>query len=380
MTIANPYTLYLRDNATKTRLGQIDQFISFVSKSRFNDVGTWVLELDYAHPLVNQFGLDMGVILQRGEEVIFSGPMNNPRVSWANGERTMQVSGFDDLVYLTQRLALPEPSTASPPYNTDEFDERTGVGSTVIQAYVAYNLGSSARTGRPETGFTLGTDLFIGSSITGYARFHILLDFIRELAIRAGDLGLQVLDKEFSVYSPTDLTDDVVFSEGLGNIASYEYQARNPTLNYLFVADEDAGIARTVVELSDSNSISEFGLFESFLNKPNTSDTDEMTDAGNVELEKGKEVGSVSFEPRESNQVFFQQDYKLGDKVVFRLDTTTDFENIIREVEIDISGGETRTSVIMATSSESTNPEIFNLFAGRNRKSLDIRLSELERK
>ncbi|MBW2559213.1 MAG: siphovirus ReqiPepy6 Gp37-like family protein [Deltaproteobacteria bacterium] len=378
--MSNPYTLFIREESTLDRVGQLDQFISFISRSRFNGIGTWVLELDYGNPLTAYLGLGYGIVLQRGADVIFSGPINSPEVSWELGNKTFRVSGFDDLSYLTRRLALPEPSTASPPYNTDEFDNRTGVGSTIIRQYVDYNIGPNARTARIESGFTLAADPAIGDSITGNARYHNLLDFIVDLALDAGGLGLQVLDKEFSTYTPTDLSASIVFSEGRANLNNYNYLIKNPQANYIFVGDEDEGTVREIVERSDGASISSFGVFESFLDKSDTTVTAELQAAGDIELAQKKEIGSVSFEPRETNKILYQQDYKLGDQVKFRLDASSSINDVIREVEIEISQTESRTRVSIATSEESTNPELFRLFAGMNKKALDLRLSKLERK
>jgi len=377
--MTNPYTLFLRDESTLERVGQVDQFISFTSRSRFNGMGTWVLELDYGNPLIGYLGLGYGIVLQRGTDVIFSGPINSPEISWELGVKTFRVSGFDDLSYLIRRLALPEPSTSSPPYNTNEFDNRTGVGSTIIREYVDYNMGPNARTARIEPGFTLAADPTIGDSITGNARYQILLDFLIELAIDAG-LGIQVLDKQFTTYSPIDLSDEIVFSEGRANLNNYNYLIKNPEANYIFVGDEDEGIAREIVERSDAPSISSFGVFESFLDKSDTTVTAELEAAGDIELALKKEVGSVSFEPRETNKVLFQQDYQLGDQVKFRLDASNSITDVIREVEIEITQTDSRTSISIATSKESTNPELFRLFAGINKKALDLRLSKLERK
>ena len=378
--MSNPYTLFLRDESTLDRVGQLDQFISFTSRSRFNGIGTWVLELDYGNPLTAYLGLGYGIVLQRGTDVIFSGPINSPEVSWELGNKTFRVSGFDDISYLARRLAIPEPSTASPPYNTDEFDTRVGVGSTIMRQYVDYNMGPNARTARIEPGFTLATDPTVGSSITGNARYQNLLDLLIELAVDAGGLGIKVLDKEFDTYSPTDLSNEIVFSEGRANLNRYNYLIKNPLANYIFVGDEDSGTVREIVERSDATSISSFGVFESFLDKSDTTVTAELEAAGDIELALKKEVGSVSFEPRETNNILYQQDYQLGDKVKFRLDASASISDVIREVEIEISQTESRTSIIIATSEESTNPELFRLFAGMNKKALDLRLSKLERK
>lgn len=377
--MSNPYTLFIRDESTLDRVGQVDQFISFTSRSRFNGIGTWVLELDYGNPIIGYLGLGYGVVLQRGADVIFSGPINSPEVSWELGVKTFRVHGFDDISYLNRRLALPEPSTSAPPYNTDEFDNQVGVGSTIIHYYVDYNIGPNARTARIEPGFTIAADPTVGSSITGNARYHNLLDFLIDLAVDAG-VGIQVLDKQFIIYSPTDLSASIVFSEGRGNLNRYNYLIKNPEANYIFVGDEDEGTAREIVERSDATSISNFGVFESFLDKSDTTVTAELEAAGDIELVQKKEVSSASFEPRETNKILFQQDYQLGDQVKFRLDASNSITDVIREVEIEITQTESRTSVSIATSKESTNPELFRLFAGINKKALDLRLSKLERK
>jgi len=377
--MSNPYTLFIRDESTLDKVGQLDQFISFTSRSRFNGIGTWVLELDYGNPLIGYLGLGYGIVLQRGADIIFSGRINSPEVSWELGNKNFRVSGFDDMSNIARRVAIPEPSTVSPPYNTNEFDNRTGVGSTIMRQYVDYNIGPNARTARIEPGFTLATDPTIGNSITGNARYHNLLDFLIDLALDAG-LGIQVLDKEFNTYSPTNLSSSIVFSEGRANLNRYNYLIKNPEANYIFVGDEDEGTIREIVERSDAPSISSYGVFESFLDKSDTTVTAELQAAGDIELAQKKEVGSVSFEPRETNKILFQQDYKLGDQVKFRLDASNSITDVIREVEIEITQTESRTSVSIATSKESTNPELFRLFAGMNKKALDLRISKLERK
>jgi hypothetical protein len=372
------YKLYVRDSELN-RIVEIDNFNSLDMVLRFNTPSTWVLDLPTDSIAARELSKpNHGINVTHDGETLLSGNVSNPNRKWDSSQDTTTVSGYDDTAWLQKRLAYPVPS--GPPYTSAAYDVRTGVAETVIHEFVDYNAGLKALPERQVPKLVLGTNLGRGNTVTGRARFHSLIERVRALALVGGGLGFRIKQVgrklEFQTYQPTDKTKEVIFSPLLGNLRAFEYSRENAETNYVIVGGGGQGTARTIIERGDSNSITKYGRHESFLDQRNTTETNELEQAIDEELEQKAEKYSLSISPIDTESMNFGRDYNLGDKVSVVLDESTVIRDVVREIKISITpDGETILPSIGTP--ESISKSILGVFD--QVKKLGKRIGNLER-
>jgi hypothetical protein len=334
------WTVFARSGALQT-VAQVDDYQQLDLVGRFNDVGTWALDMDVkagGSTLLQQDGA--GIVVVRDGVTVFSGPVAKRERNWANDKDRLKVSGVDDGVWLARRLAHPQPTTAAPQYTLQTDDVRTGQCSTILRQYVDFNLGPSALSNRQVAGLTLAADPALGSTITGRARWQVLLTMLQELALAGGALGFQLQQVGaglvFSVYAPIDRTASVIFSPDLGNLAAFDWSEEAPRANYVVVGGGGVGTARTVYEGSDSASIARWGRAESFRDQRQTVVVSELTQAATDELAGSAGPMGLTITPIDLPQMTYLTHYALGDKVSVIKDGVK-VADVIREVKISLT-------------------------------------------
>lgn len=366
-------------NASDSPVGELDVFTKFTGKAEFNKPGAFTITTDLSNPKKDLLLTPgAGISLVRNGSVIFSGPIWRIAKSWKEGQskEELVVSGITDTGLLATRVVIPQPATTAPPYNVDSHHVETGAGSTVIWTYINEHLGPGARSGRAFGGVTMASDPATGTIITGKGRYDNLLEFVQELAIRAGNYGVEIVDKVVTVYAPSDKTSTIVLSRDLGNLLSYKFSFRFPEANYIFLAGQGELTAREIVERQDSTSRSSFGTYEFFKDQRNESTTANIQSIGDALLEELATQYSITVEPTEESGIKFQDDYKLGDKIQARIDGET-FEHLIREVNIDITRERTSIKPVLGTVDTTTN-QMLNQLIFRDRRIFDRRLRQME--
>jgi hypothetical protein len=311
------YKIYVRD-AYLNRVAEVDDFKFLDMVLRFNSPSSWALDLPTdsfaARELIKP---KAGIIVVRDGQTILSGMVTNRKRKWDSSGDITTVTGVDDTIWLARRLAYPVPN--GPPYSASEYDVRTGAAETVMRQYVDYNAGANARSERRVPGLVLAADQGRGKTVTGRARFHVLLEILQSLALAGGDLGFRIVqvgkNLEFQVYEPSDKTKTAIFSPLLGNLREFEYSSDDAEANYVIVGGQGEGTARTFVERGDSASITKYGRIESFLDRRDTTDSTELNQAIDEELAQKAEQMSLSISPIDTEQLQFGRDYGLGDKV-----------------------------------------------------------------
>ena len=352
------YMLYVRD-ATLARVAQIDDWQRLEFTLRFNGIGTWTIEMP---PDSDAAALSLedgaGLIVQRGGEVLLSGPRRGRKRLQRPEADTLTLSGTDDMAWLADRLAYPVP--AGPPYSADEYHVLTGGAESVIRQYVAYNAGALALVARRIPGLSFASFGGLGSTVTGRARFDNLLDLIASLALQGGDLGVKLIQSGsslvFSVYQPRDLTSSAIFSLELGNLQGFEYDERSAGANYVICGGEGEGTARTFAEDSDATSISRWVRIETFVDYRKTTDSGELADAIAEEIERQAARFTAKAEPIDTVGLSFVTHWQLGDRVTLIVDDI-EIEAVIREIKIALTpdGGETVTPVLGSPGAGSEN-------------------------
>jgi hypothetical protein len=361
------------------RNGEAD-FVEAEFNVRFNAVGSWELKLDGRSTLIDQLlspGWGIEVVNDDGITVL-SGPVDERRREFDASRNLVTLYGSDDNTHLAERLANPEPATALPPYSTNAYDVRSGTCSTVLRAYVNANLGAGALGPRRVTGMGLQADPLVGSSVTGRARWQVLLELLQELAQKGGGLGFRVRQVgaalQFQVYQPVDRSGTVQFSVDKGNLASYTYRAARSSVNYAYVGGGGEGTARTVREAQDSTEIAVWRRIERFVDRRDTTDTTELDQEAAKTLTEGKGETSVSVVPVDLPGSAYLTDYDLGDRVSAVVDDT--ITDVIREVKITLTpDGPQKVQPSIGTPGYQ---DVLKLF--RSLQKINTRVTNLERR
>jgi Siphovirus ReqiPepy6 Gp37-like protein len=335
------WTIYAR-NPSLQRDAEID-YTSAELTSRFCAVGKWELVLDARLPAANSlkqpgWGIE---VVNEDMVTVLAGPVDNLKRDRDENTNTYTFYGSDDNVYLAERLAHPQPATAAPPYNTNEYDVRgPSPCSTVLRSYVDVNLGPSALGPRKQFGLTLAADPVVGATVVGRARWQNLLDFLQGLSLSGGGVGFQNKQVgtalQFQTYMPVDRSGTVQFSLDKGNLASYTASTGKSKVNYAYIGGGGEGTARTVREGQDTSEIIRWRRIELFIDRRDTTDPSELDQEIVKQLADGKGEVSVSVEPVDLDGSTYLTNYNLGDKVSAVVDDDT-ITDVIREVKVTLS-------------------------------------------
>ncbi len=379
---ANPepvWTLYAR-NSDLGREAQIDDFSSLDAVCRFNDVGTWELTLDRraaAADALVQSGA--GIEIRRDDFVIMTGPVTRVKRDRSDRSNLLTVSGVDDNVWLARRLAHPQPASTAPPYNSSADDARTGVGSTVIWEYVNVNLGPGAISPRELSVLTMATDPEVGSTVSGRARYDVLLELIQNLAVAAGDIGFSITQVDdglvFEVFEPADKSDSIVFSEGFGNLSSFTYEQQAPEYTYVYGGGDGEGTARTIVEGQDSTAVAAWGRIEKLVDARQQDDGPSVAQQIQTALSENSERLTLDITPVDTTNLKYGVHYQLGDRVSVVVDGVV-ITDLVLQVEISLTpSGPQRLTPVLGTPGRS---DLIALFSAV--RDLASRTRNLERR
>jgi len=343
------WTIRVR-NSINEDVGELDQYRELSATLRLNDVSAWQLVIPSDSPLAGELvkpGAGIRVFnTNMGGTPMFTGPWTSMEKLQSKDERTITFTGVDDTQWLKRRVASPSPTEGFPPYTISAKDTLTGPCSTVLGLYVNRNIGPSAYTSRQHPLFTYSTNPGLGTTITGEARWQMLLTLLQELAVANGNnLGFKVIQTsgayQLYPFQPRDLTASVMFSQKLGNLAGFTYSIEAPEANYVFVGGDGEGTARTYKERFDGDSIARWGRIEGELvDRPGTTDTTQLEQAGDEALVDKQEKVSLSITPIDTDKLKFGRDYYLGDTVTVQIEGDTPdgrIQEVIREVKISLT-------------------------------------------
>src|SRR5579885_1009136 len=226
-------------------------------------------------------------------------------------------------------------------YGYQYSDHQTGVAETVLKHYVNVNAGPAARPEFQTANLTIETDSGIGNTISADARNEVLLDKLKEVAIKGGDLGFRVVQVgtslQFQVYQPPDVSSNAKFSEQLGNLADFAYSIDAPAANYIIGGGQGEGTARAFTEASDATSISDWGrTIVAFYDDRGATDRAKHQNDVAGQLDQSKEQTTFQAQPIDTDALQWGVDYDLGSKVSVIVNGSA-VTDLIREVEITVT-------------------------------------------
>jgi hypothetical protein len=324
-------------------LGTINGYTDLLCTPRFNAVGSWSLSYPVGSLGASLLGAGRGVrILRDGGEVL-TGPVIDIEETLSKDRKTplVQFSGPCDNIWLAGRRALPNPATSGDTY-ASAYDVRSGVAETVMHAYTNANAGPGALAIRRVPGLTMGVDSARGPAVAYSARFQSLLEVLQDLALTGG-LGFRVVHRPgglvFETYAPADLRKLVRFDAATRSLGAYSFSISGPTADAVYVGDANPATGRSFKRYTDDEAISDWGRFEGFVDKSDTTDATQLAQAGAAALDQGSPQAQVTFEPRDTPQHRYGVDFGLGDTVTVRV-RLGDVADVVRELTITDSASD----------------------------------------
>jgi hypothetical protein len=380
-------TVEVRD-ASLARVGQIlpKDLVGFKAVLRFNNVGSWEITLPNGHEVGETLRLPgSGIVVTGPNGVILSGPTtgatNTKTAENPNGDWTIQ--GADDSIVLGERLAYPTPSVADVSAQTEANDARTGVASTVMFGYVDDNIGPNAPVEREIPGLALGTDLGLGSTVYPSARFDVLGELLAGIASIDG-LGFDIKQVdgtlEFNVFQPVDRSGYIRMDVANNTLSKTEYAYGSHSLSRAIVAGGGTGVDRAFVEVTSTESLAAEDAWnrriESFIDQRNTTDENELTQAGNEKLaDGGATLTSVDVVPSSDMTMAYGSDWDLGDVVTVVVDDQ-EVSATVTTVSMSVSSDGVRVG---ATVGQPTGVDFQSVTARKTTQTAQ-RVNALERK
>lgn len=349
-------------DANLDRVGQLvpQDLVGATFVIRYNNVGSWSINLPHGHPLGELLRLPGYGILVTGPngDQILSGPTLSAKLTQTpdNIDGNWEIVGASDDIYLAERLAYPTPATDDVTAQTDSHDRRTGSAETVIKGYVDDNIGPSAPGSRQVTGLTIEADEARGSTVFAAARFNNLQELIYDLA-QVGGIGYRITqvgdDLEFSVFEPVDRSDTIRMDIQNRKLSSSIYSYGTAKVTRAIVGGQGEAENRIFLERSNVDSLeaeSTWGRrIEVFKDARQADGTDELETAGDEILaDLGKTIVEMSVTPTDDETMIYGVDWGLGDRVTV---VANDIEAtaVVTEVGIQIRSDGIRVGATVGT-------------------------------
>lgn len=303
------WSIYARDGLYR-RQGRIDQIAALAASLRFNDAGSWTLQLGADDPKVALLDADLAGIEVRWEGFtagpVFSGPVISRDHVWGADGDTITFGGATDEVWLARRFCFPDP-TQYPDFTTHkwavDYDSRTGHAETLMKQFVDVNLGPSALTSPQDRRLPLlsiPTTAGLGVSLTEQGRLQTLLALLQTIAAASG-LGFFLTATPagavFDVFQPADRSVDVKLSSRDGNIAAYDSRTAAPAATVLHAGGQGDLALRVFSRSADTGLIAKYGLIEQFVDNTDAATVSVLTQRAVSQLNTSGPVVEANVTP-----------------------------------------------------------------------------------
>jgi len=328
--------------------------------------------------------------------VILAGPIESVQYERADdgengGAGKVTVTWSDDLVWLAGRVAYPNPAQ-TPETQTVDYWTWSGSTESGLYALVNGNCGPGALAARRVPRMVMAPirtlpGTVVVSSTIGQARFTPVSEVARDMASRGGGLGIrtyqamQTKEIVFEVYAPRDLTNQVRFGFGLGNLKYISYEQTMPEATAVVVGgqfnveDVAAGADKFVMEVKDAIDEAAWGRVETYLARPGNDAQADLTAEANQELDDKGESSRLSSTAADSPDQRYGVHYGLGDIVSIEFWTGQAFADVVRLVHIQAwpTAGEVVSTTI------GTQATTFDRATNQTLRRIDRRVGRLER-
>lgn len=324
-------------------------------------------------------------VIIRDGSIVIAGPIEK----WAYersddgdnaGVGTLTVNFADDLALVVARLTYPDPTLAPSAQTIDNWTF-TGQAEDALRYLVSYNAGPNALTDRKVPKLVLGTLAGVGGSVTTKAeRMEPLGDVMRRIAVSGGGLGFRTRQVspyliEFQVYQPLDLSGQVVFSFGLGNLKYVSYEVSAPSATAAIVGGQGEGADRYLIERVSQGAQDQWGRMETLVSRPGSDPLADLNAAGDEDLAGKAETARVPSSASDSPFQRYGVDYDIGTKVSVESWPGSLISDVVTTVHIQVypTAGEVVAPTI-GSQAENSDPAWLQQL-----RAMDRRVGYLER-
>lgn len=356
----NDLTIEVRDS-NNNRIGQLlpTDLVGSTFVNRKNNVGTWEVRVANGSAMGDLLRTPgYGIIVTGPDGILLSGPtmsavldqsVENPLGDWV-------ITGTDDSIILSERLAYPLPTTADVTAQTVANDVRTGAAESVLKQYVDANIGPSAPAERKIADLIIETDLGRGEIVTGTARFVSLQELFYPLA-QTGGIGYTVeqngSDLEFKVYVPQDRTNTVRMDLDNGQLSKTEYSYLSPKTTRVIVGGQ--GEAQERIFIEQTNTVAQLAetvwgrRVETFADARGSGTEEELFQtAEEILVDNGKTIVNTSVVPTDAPTMRYGYDWNLGDTITVVINDV-EYSAVVTEVGISIQSDGVRVQATVGT-------------------------------
>jgi hypothetical protein len=315
------------------RLGVIpSEDLLFQASDEFNNVGAWSLKLAQDNPLADALRQPgSGIIVSGPGGVLMSGPTVLPTTSKSQTDPggSITVEGVSDDVILADCLAWPDPDNVDPTTQATSHDVRQGSAETLLHQYVNANIGPAAPAERRKAKLTMGTNLGRGPTVKKSARFPILGNLLKDIAVVA-NLGFRVIQRGsvlvFETYEVTDRSGAIRLDVENETLSSHAVAIAPPGATHVIVAGQGEQVQRQFLAASSEESRAAGAAWgrriERFVDQRQTDDPNEHQQAANEVLaEEGFTGVSIRVVPSDDASSFGEE-WGLGDRIAVVVEST----------------------------------------------------------
>lgn len=360
------YTILVTDQNLTVVGDPIVTWISIDVTLKFNEPSTGLFTVPGYAWIRQQVAPGNRVVIIRDGSILIAGPIEKWQFERSDdgdnaGAGMLTVNFSDDLALVAARLTYPDPTLSPSAQVTDNWTF-SGTGEAALLALVNGNAGPGALTARRIPKLTVGTAVGIGGAVTAKAdRMEPLGDVLRRVAVSAGGLGFRTQQAgtaiQFQVYQPLDLSNQVLFSFGLGNLKYISYEVSAPTATAAIVGGQGEGADRFLLERVSQGQQDLWGRMETLVNRPGTDPTADLNAAGDEELASKAETARV---PSSASDTSFQRygvHYDVGTKVSVETWPGSLISDVVTTVHIQVfaTAGEV-VSPTIGSQAESSDP------------------------
>ena len=324
--VAHIYTLG-SDNYLTPR-GRFPVITATVNLLR-NDVSVFEFTVDPTLPGWSRLDTTTHVALyHRGQQLVAGVPVEIEQ-SWEHGVTELRVSGVSHMVYLRDRVTVPNPSRALTLQDTNAEYKLSGSALNVVGQMVRAQVSTTA--GRAEYRSPLWVPGLAsgGERVTVRARYKGVLDELQRIASLSPGLtaSTQVTETTnsrprvaFTVAHGRDLARAIRFTEATGGVLSYTLTRSAPEVTDVIVAGQGEGTARTIRHITGDHKTWGRRVYV-FQDRRDTDDTTELDTAGRETLTEGTATSAVSVQVTDTDRIQYGRDYQIGDTVTIQTST-----------------------------------------------------------
>lgn len=303
---------------------------------RSNDVSTWSITVNGNDPRSDRFEPGWGIqVFDQFHNQLLSGPATSIKVSTSadSKTRTLNISGLSDDVFLMDSLVIPNPEEGAEA-NADLW-KASGAAETVMRKLVNEQIGPGAPDDYRVEPLRVLTDQKRGKNVSLSERFTNILEVLQEQAT-AGELLFTARQNgreiEFQVSESRDLTRAVRLTRRNGAVGAYDSERSAPDATETIIGGVGSGSTRKLWRVA--NPVGDWGRrVTTFVDRQSTSDSNELQQAAETELENKGEKASVTFEAHETKRLKYGRDFLVGDKITVDLDGSK-IQDILQIVEM----------------------------------------------